>query len=115
MNEVKLNDATGPTKDLGSGTEYSEWGGLYLTLKTAKKRQTNLSSLFRYFVQNWYTKFVKTGKCTTLTYLSNKTKFVLNYLVSKSSNIFLDSKYLYRNKFCVWEREGCFLIFLKFF
>ena len=24
VNEVKLNDATGPTKDLGSGTEYSE-------------------------------------------------------------------------------------------
>ena len=42
MNEVKLNDATGPTKDLGSGTEYSEWGGLYLTLKTARKWQTIL-------------------------------------------------------------------------
>ena len=26
VNEVKLNDATGPTKDLGSGTEYSEKG-----------------------------------------------------------------------------------------
>ena len=46
VNEVKLNDATGPTKDLGSGTEYSEWGGLYLTLKTARKWQTNLSNLF---------------------------------------------------------------------
>ena len=47
MNEVKLNDATGPTKDLGSGTEYSEWGGLYLTLKTAKKWQANLDILFK--------------------------------------------------------------------